>query len=311
MNLRLLFLSIFTCTLYNTNYADTVTIIPFDSGLNQFINVRDFTINRNSTEAFFTVQSPGQEISQIVVIKKENGQWASPELLPFCDEFMYMEPFLTQDGKRLYFASDRPLSDTSDKRKDFDIWYAERSLPGTKWSAPVRLETPVNSDLDEFYPSLAANNNLYFTKVAPGGMGNDDIYYCKWTENGYSEPILLDSAINSKGFEFNAFIALNEDFIIFTKYNDPTGFGSGDLFISYKDSTGKWQKAVNLGLPINTKNMEYCPYYDEANQLLYFTSRRNSITPRSFGNISELQNYILNSENGLSKIYQYKIDVIK
>lgn len=289
--------------------SDSVEL--FNAGLNKFTNVRDFSINKNSTEAFFTIQSPGQEISQIAVIRKVNNEWTAPELLPFCDEFMYMEPFLTQDGKRLYFVSDRPVPDISNQRKDFDIWYVERSHPDAQWSAPIRLDAPVNSELDEFYPSLAANNNLYFTKVAPDGMGNDDIYYCEWTEKGYSEPILLDSNINSKGFEFNAFVSNNEDFIIFTRYKEPGGLGSGDLYISYKDSAGKWQKAVNLGTPVNTKMMEYCPYYDEANKILYFTSRRNSLSPRLFSHISELEEYISQNENGLSKIYQFRINLVK
>ncbi len=310
MNPKLFIALIFFLVDFQYIKADNKVTL-FDSSLNEFINVRDLAINKNSTEAYFTVQSPGQEIAQIAVIRKVNNQWTTPELLPFCDKYMYMEPFLTQDGKRLYFASDRPLSDTSDQRKDFDIWYVERNRPDIPWSAPLRLGAPVNSELDEFYPSLAANNNLYFTKVAPDGMGNDDIYYCKWTKNGYSEPILLDSNINSKGFEFNAFVSLNEDFIIFTKYNDPDGLGSGDLFISYKNADDTWEKATNLGAPINTKMMEYCPYYDEGNKILYFTSRRNSISPRSFSNISELQEYISHNENGLSKIYKFSIDLVK
>lgn len=300
-----------TCLFHSFSYANTDSIIPFDTNLNRFINIRDFTIDKHSSEAYFTVQSPGQEIAQIVVTRRIDKQWTTPELLPFCDEFMYMEPFLTQDGKRLFFASDRPTDANTKQRKDFDIWYVERPHAEALWSEPINVGPPVNSELDEFYPSLSANNNLYFTKVSPEGMGNDDLYYCIHSQEGYSSPILLPESINSKGFEFNAYISKKEDFIIFTRYNDPDGLGSGDLYISYKDSNEVWMQAYNLGAPVNTKMMEYCPYYNEENQILYFTSRRNSIISQKFKNISELQNYISNSENGLSKIYQYKIDLAK
>lgn len=278
-------------------------ITQFNRALNQFLNVRDFCISQNGHEAFFTIQSPGQEISQIAYIKKENNKWLEPELLPFCDKYMYLEPFLSVDGKRLFFVSDRPLDDSNANKKDFDIWYVDRNATNNDWSKPKNLGKPVNSNLDEFYPSVSENNNLYFTMVSPNGLGKDDIYFCKWEAGNYLAPVLLDENINSSGYEFNAFISKKEDFIIFTKYNEKDGLGSGDLYISKKDFNGTWKKAVNLGAPINTKYMEYCPFYDDKNHILYFTSKRNKIQPKTFNNISELKKHIEQSENGLSKIY--------
>mgnify|MGYP006177542165 CR=1 FL=1 len=42
--------------------------------LNQFQNVRDFCISQNNDEIYFTLQSPFQEISQILSMKKLNGK---------------------------------------------------------------------------------------------------------------------------------------------------------------------------------------------------------------------------------------------
>ena len=282
-------------------------LVHFDNKLNEFLNVRDFCISRNGDEAFFTLQSPSTAISQIAVIKKENNDWLGPELLPFCDVFTYLEPFLSSDGNRLFFASDRPLDDSSQEKKDFDIWYVDRPHKEAQWSEPKNMGKSVNSNLDEFYPTLSDNNNLYFTMDAPNGLGKDDIYFSKWEDGHYSEPVLLNENINSDGYEFNAFISKKEDFLIFTKYNEKDGHGSGDLYISKKDQNGKWQKATNMGLPINSKYMEYCPFYDENNQLLYFTSRRETITPKKFKHITDFKSYIQNNPNGLSKIYSTSI----
>src|SRR5690606_20988337 len=98
----------------------------------------------------------------------------------------------------------------------------------------------------------------------------------------------------------------DESFLLYTKYNAAGGFGSGDLYLSKKDEQGNWQPAENLGNIINTVAMEYCPFYDEKTKTLYFTSRRNKLSPKSFNTITELQEY-LNSENGLSKIYKVQI----
>ena len=282
-------------------------LVHFDNKLNEFLNMRDFCISRDGDEAFFTLQSPSTAISQIAVIKKESNHWLDPELLPFCDAFTYLEPFLSSDGNRLFFASDRPLDDSSLEKKDFDIWYVDRPHKEAQWSEPKNMGKPVNSDLDEFYPTLSDNNNLYFTMDAPEGLGKDDIYFSKWEDGHYLEPVLLNENINSNGYEFNAFISKKEDFLIFTKYNEKDGHGSGDLYISKKDQNGKWQKATNMGLPINSKYMEYCPFYDEDNQLLYFTSRRETITSKKFKDINDFKSYIQNNPNGLSKIYSTSI----
>lgn len=284
-------------------------IKQFDNALNEFINVRDFCISKDGNEAFFTLQSPNQEISQLAYIKKTANEWSKPELLPFCDSYMYLEPFLSFNNNRLFFVSDRPLDDSSNNKKDFDIWYVDRKSKDDQWSSPKNLGKPVNSELDEFYPSVSKNNNLYFTMVSSSGLGKDDIYFCKWENNTYSNPVLLDENINGIGYEFNAYISENEDFIIYSKYKEEDGHGSGDLYISKKDENGKWKKATNLGIPINTKYMEYCPFYDEQNQILYFTSKRNTIKPRKFNSISDFKKYINEANNGLSKIYMTSLKI--
>ena len=288
---------------------DEGEITQFNQRLNQFINVRDFCISETGNEAYFTIQSPNQDISQIAFMVKENNEWSEPELLFFSDSFMYMEPFLAPDNKRLFFVSNRPLDSTSKEKKDFDIWYVERKEEESDWSEPINLGAPVNSVNDEFYPTLSENNTIYYTLDAKSGFGKDDIYVSQWNGKNYEAPSILPEAINSDGYEFNAFISKNEEFLLYTKYGTPDGLGSGDLYLAKRDTQGNWQKSMNIGAPINTKYMEYCPFYDEKNQMLYFTSKRNNLMPRKFRNISDFKNTIEQSANGLSKIYQVKFQI--
>ncbi len=296
---------LFTLILSTSMFAQNVELLHEE--LNKFQNLRDFCSSQNGEEVFFTIQSPGQEISQIVCVK--NGGWNDPTLLSFCDEYSYLEAFLSYDGKRLYFASDRPKSDSSLGKSDFDIWYVERNDEKSEWSEPINLGEPVNSENDEFYPTLSENNNLYFTMDAKEGLGKDDIYQSAWNGTAYSPPILLSTSINSEGYEFNAFISRDETFLIYTKYNAEGGFGSGDLYIAKRDEQGEWIPAKNMGSAINSKYMEYCPFYDGNTNTLYFTSRRNNRSPKKFQNLEEMQQYISTGENGLSKIYKCKIEI--
>jgi hypothetical protein len=77
--------------------------------------------------------------------------------------------------------------------------------------------------------------------------------------------------------------------------------------VSKKDENGEWMPGKNLGNQINTQFMEYCPFYDNQTNTLYFTSRRSNLTPQSFTSIQEFQAYVTANENGLSKIYKCKI----
>jgi WD40-like Beta Propeller Repeat. len=207
----------------------------------------------------------------------------------------------------LFFASNRPLDNASKTKKDFDIWYVTRANKNTPWSKPINLGAPVNTELNEFYPTLSKNNNLYLTIDSPNGLGKDDIYISKWDGNNYTKPELLSENINSNGYEFNAFISEDESFLLYTKYGTKDGYGSGDLYIATKDENGNWQKSKNLGEAINSRYMEYCPFYNSNEQTLYFTSRRNSLKPKSFDSIDDFINYTSNGENGLSKIYKVKV----
>jgi hypothetical protein len=156
---------------------------------------------------------------------------------------------------------------------------------------------------------VAANGNIYFTKDSKNGLGKDDIYVSYWLGNGYSKPKLLDQNINSEGYEFNAFVSADEKFIIYTKYNAAEGFGSGDLYVAKKDNDGNWLPVTNLGEEINSSAMEYCPFYNAKEKTLYFTSRRNNLKPKKFSSLQELQENLLQGENGLSRIYKVKIDI--
>lgn len=81
------------------------------------------------------------------------------------------DPFVSPDGRRLYFISTRhdPLNE------DFDIYRVERRENGS-WRLPTRLPAPVNSPASELLPRLDASGRLYFGSARPGGFGQGDIY---------------------------------------------------------------------------------------------------------------------------------------
>lgn len=285
------------------------SVKPAFEQLSNFPSIRDFALTESGTEAYITIQSHLGELSVLAQIKKQNGIWGEPVIMSFSGKYSDLEPFLSKDGLRLYFSSNRPLTDSEIKPKDFDIWYVERETTADKWGSPVNLGPPVNTSHNEFYPSLADNKNLYFTSDMNASKAKDDILYSAWTDSGYAEPKILTEAINSVGHEFNAYISPEENYIIFTSYNRKDGFGSGDLYLSFRNQDGEWTEAVNLGEPYNSKSMDYCPFVDTRSDTLYFTSKRSAVKEfNDFGSLDEVMLEISQYENGFSRIYKVPFD---
>jgi Tol biopolymer transport system component len=265
------------------------------------INERDFAVSPDGMEIYYTVATPKSTFQTIVVSKKIKGEWTKPTVASFAGRYSDLEPAFSADGKTLYFASNRPLNGA--EIKDFDIWKVMRQ--GEAWSEPINLGNVVNTTTDEFYPSVAKNGNLYFTASYKDGPGREDIYQAIFKNNTYQKPVPLDTAVNTKFYEFNAFVDPAEQYIIFTSYGRKDDTGGGDLYISRKNHNGQWMTAVNLK-SINSKQLDYCPYVSADGKSLFITSDRHNL-PIDFSQQPASYQDIVNSStqvhNGTGNIY--------
>ena len=268
---------------------------------------RDFTISPKGDEIYFTIQHL-RVASFIVRVSKVNGKWSKPEMASFSGVYYDLEATFSADGNTLYFVSNRPLKEGG-QQKDFDIWKTTRNTDG-KWGSPVNLGPTVNSNKNEYYPSLAKNGDLYFTVEAPYGKGGEDIVICKPTANGYSAPESLPETINTKAGEFNAFVDPDEQFIIFSSEKRADSKGSGDLYMSKKDKAGNWMPARQLPAPINSTALDYCPYVTADKKYFIFTSNRMRKEWDSDKAVTydEMRSLVTDPGNGLDDIYWVKFN---
>jgi len=177
------------------------------------------------------------------VTKLENGSWTNPGMLQFCknDLFKYDNPFISTDGNKLFFTSFRPGAVSQNKET---IWYAERFQSG--WSDPNPISTEVNEMPLHWSISVSDSGTLYFqfqdvSGKSPGGIG--DIYYSKLVNSVYTKPVSIGPAINTPATETCPYIAPDESYIVFTRF-DETNVKNTGIFISYKDISGNWLPPV-------------------------------------------------------------------
>ena len=127
-------------------------------------------------------------------------------------------PFVTADGSRLYFASDRPGGFGGT-----DIWYAEQDREGF-WGAPINAGPSVNSDGDELSPFLdPATSALYF--AASTTQENLDIFVLA---KGESHRKALPPPYNSAAGEITPFIKGGKFYVA---SNREGGCGGYDLYV--------------------------------------------------------------------------------
>jgi Tol biopolymer transport system component len=227
-------------------------------------------ISPDGMEIYFS-RSPSPQPTVIMVIKQDKGRWTEPRVASFSGTYSDMDPGMSPDGKQVFFGSTRPTG--NENAVGCDIWVVRRLSQG-EWSKPKNIGAPVNTLQNENYPTITRTGTLYFQSKGHGGTGGLDIFCSTFKDGGYQKPKNLGKAINSKYNDYDAFIAPDESYLIFSSSNRPNGLGSGDLYISFHKKDGSWTKAENLGSTINSTSIDYCPKVSPDGKYFFFTSRR-------------------------------------
>lgn len=147
---------------------------------------------------------------------------------------------------------------------------------------PINLGPEINSPDAEYSPTLTADEEiLYFTRLRPRdqftihSMPFEEDFFVSRKVNGlWTHAIPVGHPVNTHGNEGAATISPDGMMFIFTACNKSDGFGSCDLYISYK-SGGKWQFPENLGPDVNSQFWETQPTIAPDGKTLYFVSSRN------------------------------------
>ena len=170
---------------------------------------------------------------RLLMSRCENGAWSAPVPPPFAGPTAAQEadPYVSADGRRLYYVSSRGSADPD----DLDIWRVERSADGI-WSEPQRLPAPVNSTASELLPREYAGGALYFGSSRPGGPGLTDIYVGRLRNDGGWDVSLLGPPISTAEQEYEVEVSRDGRQLILVGQR---GDGRSHLY-RYKREDGRW-----------------------------------------------------------------------
>lgn len=256
---------------------------------------------------YFTKRTPKYQLWVIMFSHFRGGRWSAPQVASFSGQYSDFDPFISPDGSKLFFSSNRPVNGRA--KQDFDIWMVEKEKD--TWGPPINLGAPVNTAGQEYYPSVTNDGTLYFSSTREGGRGSGDIYRSRFSNGKYTGPENLGDAINSKYFDGDPYIAPDESFLIFVSYNRPDGLGDGDLYVSDRRD-GTWTPAQNLGDKINSSALDFCPTIPLGGKYLFFSSERGFADAPLKTRLTYRQflKKIRNPGNGLGDLYRVDLSVL-
>jgi outer membrane protein OmpA-like peptidoglycan-associated protein len=210
-----------------------------------------------------------------------DGAWQQSKPIPTVSTADYNEGAgtLTPDGRFIIFTKcaleDGSYGDNLRGLGSCDLFISQRI--GDRWSPAQNLGAPVNSASWESQPSMASDGRtLFFVRGRRTGNGvsDMDIYTSRMIDDGsWTKPEKLGPNVNTPWQEESVQIHPDGRTLYFSSNGHP-GFGGLDIFVSRMQDDGSWDRALNLGHPINTGADENSLLVSARGDIAYFASDR-------------------------------------
>ena len=223
----------------------------------------------NGTFLIFDRTDPSEKVwvPAVYVMELNEGSWMTTKGSPFRGKPWYHSYTIASEGKTVYFTW-RGSLDKDNSSGDINIWMVKKG--SQSWCDSTKLQSPVNSDSTDTYPSVTDKGTLYFFSGRKGGFGKGDIYRSRSNNGRHTDVENLGQTINTEYSDIDPFIAPDESYLIFCS-NRPGGYGGLDFYISFQTENGSWTEPVNMGAGINSSGHEERPSVSPDGKYLFLT----------------------------------------
>lgn len=182
--------------------------LPGEINFGRFQSHAYLTADNNSL--YFTSDARGGlgDNDIYVSFRNKDGSWSEPKNLgaPVNTEYDDDAPYVSDDGKTLYFASKG-----HDGFGNYDLFKSTMNANGN-WETPVNLGKPFNSSGHDIFLTLKPDGSYgYFSSSRPGGFGDMDIYRVS-DLNKIKHQCSDSVSIMTSGIEKNAALNIKQTF---------------------------------------------------------------------------------------------------
>ena len=214
---------------YTASPSSLVPGKPLPNNLNTFFQEGPGTYDASSDQFYFTRSDKKYDQDKkvhlnIYSIKKteiDQSKIALP--LPFNTKgYSTLHPAISPNGKRLFFASDRPGGFGG-----MDLYYVNIENGG--FSDPINLGPDINTEGDEVFPYAYSEKQLFFSSNGREGIGNLDLFLAEHVIEKRWETFILGKDINTKEDDFS--FGIKEDLSMGYFSSDRAGGeGADDIY---------------------------------------------------------------------------------
>jgi WD40-like Beta Propeller Repeat len=174
-------------------------------------------------EFYFARYRGTYDDAKTYVIQYKNGAWHESVV-----ERRSGEVFISTDGNTMHLGNK----------------YRERTASG--WSEKKSLG-PLFDEFPIMRLTASAADTYVFDEPEVG-----TIRYSRLIDGKREEPKALSKEINTGKLTAHPFIAPDESYLIWDSEREG-GYGGSDLYISFRQESGSWGPAINMGEDINTE----------------------------------------------------------
>jgi hypothetical protein len=198
--------------------------------------------------------------------------FAEPERLPSAvntddEEIM---PFLSPDGRTLFFSRVLHAGNIGGKFSGSDIWtsFNDQGI----WRKVTNTQYQLNNKDNNAVIGISKDGRTIYHMRSSSGKRLNGIYASKQQLKGsWASPELIPiSGLDNHGF--SSFYVSPDFDVMFVSMQGKDTRGLEDIYVIVKNSAGEWSKPKNLGPTINTSGFEMSPFLSEDKRYLYFSS---------------------------------------
>ena len=223
--------------------VDINSLKKLEDNINQEkVNEGSITFSEDGTYMIFAKgndgKSSGRNNVDLYWSRFRRGGWTNPRLLNVNTSRSWdSTPFLSKDGKTLYFASNRAKG-----YGGTDIYKANVNRRG-RWINIQNMGPEINTSGNELFPSVTEDGRLYFSSDSHEGFGGLDIFVAS-RRGGKITIVNPGKPLNSRGDDFGV-NPFNPTRGFFTS-NREGGAGDDDIYTFVNDDPNL--KIVNYTL---------------------------------------------------------------
>ncbi len=209
------------------------------------------------TKEFFFTRTGGEHKNwDLMSYRYENGEWVKSTVMPRIGR-----PLLSPDGETLHLGA------------------KYRQLTEDGWSEVKSLGKPYE-DMEIMRLTSSLKGTYVFDEIGSRD-GDGKLRYSLLINGKRQAPKEFGKQINTGLYTAHPFIAPDESYLIWDT-EKPDGYGSQDLYISFRQEDGSWGEGINMGDKVNSSASEGGAYVSPDGKYLFFNRNMN---PDNYDNV--------------------------